>query len=88
MGDIKGALKDSRVAVARRWTSQPTCRIIKCCLALGYLDTAIKTIEKLIEIDPSNELINSYREQCKELQSFDKLATESFETEDFQKTGN
>lgn len=88
MDNFKSALEDCQVAVARCWKPQPTCRIVKCYLALGRISRALDTIQKLNEIDPTNELIERYEEQCKNLTKFDKLATECFQKNDFKRTGD
>lgn len=88
MGDYKGALKDSRDAVAIDAKFEKGYdRIIKCCLALGDIINAEQTIRKLVDIGSNNELCKRYEEQCKQLRALDEKATQCYERKDYRTTG-
>lgn len=88
MGDYKGALKDSRDAVAIDDKFEKGYdRIIKCCLSLGDIVGAEQIIKKLVEIGSNNDICNRYDEQCKQLRSFGEKAAQCYEKKDFRTAG-
>lgn len=85
MGDYKGALKDSRDAVAIDDKFEKGYdRIIKCCLATGDIVGAEQTIKKLVEIGSNNDICNRYDEQCKQLRTLGEKSTQCYEKSDYR----
>lgn len=88
MGDYKGALRDSRDAIAIDDKFEKGYdRIIKCCLSLGDIVGAEQMIKKLVEIGSNNDICNRYEEQCKQLRSFGEKVAQSYEKKDYRTTG-
>lgn len=85
MGDYKGALKDSRDAVAIDDKFEKGYdRIIKCCMATGDIVGAEQTIKKLVEIGSNNDICNRYEEQCKQLRTLGEKAVQCYEKSDYR----
>lgn len=88
MGDYKGALKDSRDAIALdNKFEKGYDRIIKCCLSLGDIVGAEQAIKKLVEIGSNNDICSRYEEQCKQLRTLGEKTIQCYEKKDFRTTG-
>lgn len=88
MGDYKGALKDSRDAIALdKKFEKGYDRIIKCCLSLGDIVGAEQAIKKLVEIGSNNDICSRYEEQCKQLRSLSEKTLQCYGKKDYRTTG-
>lgn len=88
MGDYNGAIRDGKNAVSLDKNSKEGFEcILKCSLVLGDLEGLEEASNRLIEIDPNNEICKQYNEKCKQLWTLIDMATQCFVKKDFQATG-